>query len=1232
MANDVLMKKMAECLSSTINQAGPRYTPGVDEGAPNLEIEELLATCRALAMSEEARDEIRSGARAMRALEDSLAQDFRRRSVTPALLAGDLELLAAASATTVSQVLTVARRRSRVIHNHVTRLYDECSRKIEEVSKAQEPDHGRRAGDSELEALKSRNRDYRSAWEVTTHTKNLLQANSMKVFCADKKAILLRGPWGSGKTHFACDFSKTCLEDGIPVATVLAPSLRTDIPLLDALAQRLGIATGNDLLAQLSESARKLNRRSLVIIDAINEADRDSWKSGLRALVSAIDEAPNVGLVLTCRTPFDSLIVPRYLQGRLLYLRHYGFDDQEFEAQQEFFAHYGIEAPHIPLITPEFSRPLFLKMVCRAVEDVSKKKQHRQLTEIASGQRGMTFLLEKFANTAGKEVEAHFSLSKGSCWRFLKGAGPGTGVAGLMASRSASSIYRAEVEKLAGDVVPPARSSDFVSSLVSSGLLADGLEFVDGVPVETLQFPYQRFGDHIIARHLLSAQLDTTSEQRLRRCFHKNQPLGAVFEIDDWSGQFAEPGIASAIMIEFPERVKNTSFERELVWHLPKARQKLSPFAEAFIDGLYWRSPGAFSESTDDLVSGLIDSEHFRAETLEVLIGLAARPEHPYNASRLWSYLERFPMPDRDLQWSEHLRTREEHSNIDRLLAWIERVDRPTLSAPAAANEVRLLSACLTAVDRPFRDRCTRALVFVGEQQPEALFGFVPEALKFNDPYVAERVIAAAYGVAMRRWGSEGSTSDFTTNLRTLVKYLIVHVIDVAGPHFTFHTLVRGYVVGLAQILVLLRPRALSAAEKGLLEQLDLKAPSPFSDQRSIGDEILGTVVRAFHMDFENYTIGRLVDGRRNYDMEHEEWSEIRRQIGGRIHDLGYSHEKFEKIDRRINESQWNRDGGNKVDRYGKKYSWIAYFEMFGLREAQGLLREDRERTSDCDIDPSFPSEVQDWNVTSPAPVSAAPTGRREWLRCGPVPDIARVRAPELPGGPQHWVLFDANWTESWSDGRELRISLETVLATSANIERIRKELAAGRKWDLFGFGNYRSDYYTYHGEVPWSPRYGADVRTPSGRPLSAPERAFAYHDGAEWRDGVPVEVPYRSWSWESYHSALNQVGTVTVPAPRFAAHLGLRCLGGSSDFLDADGQLATVFRRLGLSEYKSDWVYYVRSDLVERYCEELGLKRLTLVGGERTFDKQGLAALTDEERAILRADENRISIVDGLN
>ena len=63
------------------------------------------------------------------------------------------------------------------------------------------------------------------------------------------------------------------------------------------------------------------------------------------------------------------------------------------------------------------------------------------------------------------------------------------------------------------------------------------------------------------------------------------------------------------------------------------------------------------------------------------------------------------------------------------------------------------------------------------------------------------------------------------------------------------------------------------------------------------------------------------------FPMEHKR---VKANVYWRIYRLGFSLEDFREIDKRISQENWNRGRYNedprKIDRYGKKYSWIAFF------------------------------------------------------------------------------------------------------------------------------------------------------------------------------------------------------------------------------------------------------------------------------------------------------------------
>ena len=67
--------------------------------------------------------------------------------------------------------------------------------------------------------------------------------------------------------------------------------------------------------------------------------------------------------------------------------------------------------------------------------------------------------------------------------------------------------------------------------MLVNGLLTEDIRRESSSTIEVIRFPYQRFGDHLIARHLLARHLVTSSATAIRRSFYRNRPLGTVFDL-----------------------------------------------------------------------------------------------------------------------------------------------------------------------------------------------------------------------------------------------------------------------------------------------------------------------------------------------------------------------------------------------------------------------------------------------------------------------------------------------------------------------------------------------------------------------------------------------------------------------------------------------------------------------------------------------------------------------------
>lgn len=1202
-----------------IHLAGPRYSPGINNGAPNIQINPLLTRLGALAHDDRFVayvHELRQ--RLLRATEYStttLARIFRRRTRTPVKLLDALAELAASNPITVSERLRAVRQVASAVRN---RLDENRARLLKDIQEATNEEARRRYDSVFAEVQRARS--------AVGEMEAFLDSDIARLTSTNR--LLLLGSWGTGKTHFLCDVTRERMSARRPTLFVLGQNLPTCVDPLQGVCDVTGIApTPTALLTLLQRLGKSTKQRALLVIDAINEGDIAAWRQSISSITERVANWSHVAVVLSCRHPFETQIFTKPLTAKWVAVEHPGFADVEFDAQLEFFKFYKIPAPQTPLLTPEFSRPLFLKIFCETVRGLSRSGQQKYFREVASGQKGMTKVLEDFVKHIGGKVEREMSLPALTSWRIIKGGrvdGEVVGIAPTMARELRDYVTRAEaivaVRALTG--LNARESRALLQRLLADGLLLQGVRWRSTQRGdEVIQLPYQRFSDHIIARHLLDQYLNVDSAMTIRRSFYANRPLGKVFELRAGGYSFAMPGIAGALMIEFPERVKRVlpENERELAFVLPKERRLPRPIEGVFLEGLYWRAQDAFNEQTRLLINFFLTQVGARSQysVLEILVGLATRPGHPCSVTRLKAYLAGMSMAERDSIWSEFLRDTGDQSIIQRVIQWIERTSAEPLNDTVASIYVTLMSLMLTTTRRELRDRLTRSIFIIGRRFPQIVFDATLESLGFNDPYVPERLLAVSHGLAMTGW-ADPSQAGLRAGLSAMARCVYASMFAPNAPHATKHILRRDSALGIIEFARLNDPDCIRKSEL-----LNLRPPfrtiaSPFPPATEIADGDVEPLKRVFQMDFENYTLGHLVEGRHNYDGRHPEFRDIRKQVLWRVGNLGYTRERFGSVDDHLLQVSWHQRNGDafKIDRYGKKYSWIAYFEMYGVQSDAGRLSEWRkgERCSDVDIDPSFPEAPLCWKPVLDDVYRNAPTDPRGWIENGPIPNhrklfsrtqVGRVRGP--------WVLLDGFIQQPApveGDVRRLFTFLRGVLVSRRGAERIQSLIGSIDYPGNSQIPEGVEEHYTFGGEIPRSCRYASDARGRDGRARRYLDRAFTEIRSGQAR-GVPVEIPVRRFGWESYHSPLNVVTGVTLLSAAIAEELNLVNRGRGWDLFDRSGHRATLYRsfREG-DDYFSSHVLYIRRSLLRRYLRKTRQVLLMIPWGERTFHRSAYQML----------------------
>jgi hypothetical protein len=645
------------------------------------------------------------------------------------------------------------------------------------------------------------------------------------------------------------------------------------------------------------------------------------------------------------------------------------------------------------------------------LEKAVVKKQHEQISEISSGQRGMTNIIEDFVIKKSEKIARQFTgCTSKMIWDFIK-----KDVASTMAANKRSWVHLSEIKTLILRCLQKkSEYRKFLMALISESLLAEDIYFdsVSKKHFEVVRFPYQKFSEHIVARHLFSNTY--FDKHKVKESLQDDGRLGWLFK--DERAYNTNAGLIEAMIVEFPNRVNNSG---ELLDYLEKNKVTVD-LAELFIASLYWREANCINKSTGIWIGRILQYNSLRDKMMDALVALATKPKHPYSAHKLNSYLESFPMPKRDLIWSEYIRNQEDSGAIHKLLNWIESFWQRGITEDYAKMYILILNWVLTSTSRPLRDRATRCLYYLGRKHPYLLFDATIESLKINDPYVPERMFAASYGVAMALHCSN-EIPYFNRKFLNGFSRLIFKLMFAKGAKFgTTHSLMRDYARHTIEISLLHYPKIIPDRNKGLI-----RPPFKFGGIRRWGKSAIRDKDKfkggssPFHMDFENYTLGRLVPTRSNYDDKHKGYQEVRANVLWRVYKLGYSHESFKDIDSYISQFNWDRSEHIKVDRYGKKYSWIAFYELAGYLEDKGVFSERNEqRFSDADIDPSFPEAPRSYSLIKSDYIDRHST-IEDWIDNGPIPNLKHyLVVNNLCGLRGKWVLIDGFVTQEDLDAK----------------------------------------------------------------------------------------------------------------------------------------------------------------------------------------------------------------------
>jgi hypothetical protein len=739
---------------------------------------------------------------------------------------------------------------------------------------------------------------------------------------ANLPVMLLSGEAGIGKSHLLADIASKRINKKQPCVLLLGQHFTSkESPWTQILNNLLRVRYNEkELLGALNAKAEAQGERLLFIIDAINEGKGCYfWPDHINGFINEFSRYPWIGLVLSIRSSYENLIIPKKLVPNDIAIRviHRGFNNVEYQASSFFFSQYGIEQPSVPLLHPEFSNPLFLKLFC---EGLHRSGQSR----VPKGYGGISSIIDFFLESLDKKLSHPSFFDYPSDRHIVKRV-----INNLIKYKTENNSSFIPYEG-AFDIADRVLSqfSDkrrFLDALISDGVLSKNLYWLkENKYEEGIYLAYERFEDHLTASYLLDKHLE---KQNPEKAFEDGSALAHYIERD-----YYRQGILEALSVQVPERI-----DKELYELLDDKKKAYSTVVGAFIHSLIWRKPETIKGKVKVYINqNILCYEHTFDLFFQMVYSVSSDPEHFFNADSLHCYLMQFLMADRDSTWTTYLHDKNyEGSAMQRLIdwAWLDK-DKSYLSDESRLLAGKALSWLFTSTNIVFRDSATRALVVLLENNIPVIKQLLYDFKDVNDPYVYERIFAAAYGAVLR--------SDKLEDLEALSQHILTTIFKKDEVYT--NVLVRDYARNIIEYAIyknlfqlenpeIIRPPYKSHFPATFPTNEDIDSYKYDYKSEGFKDCYWGrnSIINSMVTEYGRGICGYGDFGRYTFQSRLRHWDKFDPQDLSNyackliFEKYGYDVEKHGQFDRNARSGDRYK---NKTERIGKKYQWIALYEV----------------------------------------------------------------------------------------------------------------------------------------------------------------------------------------------------------------------------------------------------------------------------------------------------------------
>lgn len=721
------------------------------------------------------------------------------------------------------------------------------------------------------------------------------------------QVLVVRGDAGVGKSQMFAVAAEKLVGCGYGAILLLGMDYLGNNTIQAQTPEILGINLSLEaLLYKLEALAIQNKTYSYIFIDAINESTyKNIWKPGLPALITKMKNFPHTKLVVSIRTGYEKAVLNDSVKegmnnGEIGNIVHHGFREESINATLTFLNYYGI--PFLPsyFLQAEMTNPLFLSLYCK---------------NYTGENFDMYSLFERVIDKADREAQEAVEIDDSiPLLQYLIDE-----MAGIRLTSNSIQISQADLFDLGfwNRYGLADKKLKYVASLIRSGFLI--VTPFEGT--EWYSLSYNLLEDFVCAKFILRKYL--RKEDLIPYLCNEllqagNGSITCYSNID----------IAVIVCSLYADTNREECFE-DIELNITDDNDRCD-LDDRYLKSFLWRKASSVNE--DDF-QHFISNHVVRQDVVyRVLIENSTKEHHPLNALFLHKLLINRTLADRDYLWTTFINDLVDDE--ERLFQLITYFDEGHLLDGLSTDNIKLilivLAWLLTSSNRVLRDRASKAAIELLKRN----FGLCKSILQMfeavNDPYVLQRLYGIVFGACVKR------TEPQPEVFKELAEYVYSHIFD--KEYVYPDILLRDYARLIVERWLYERPDDSSCILADRIKPPYKSEVIPAVEKQIYkNDESLGGGFSRLYFsmqvnhadcpgmygDFGRYIFQSALerfDGVDIVNLHHYAMQYI-------FDELGYD-EKLSNCDGLSQYHGYSRHDTRKVERIGKKYQWIALYNI----------------------------------------------------------------------------------------------------------------------------------------------------------------------------------------------------------------------------------------------------------------------------------------------------------------